>query len=66
MSKNNARVIFPGQIWRKLGDAPNATWTVVSVSVNGYVGITGPGVCRSYHTIEDEELIQDWELVTSL
>ena len=65
------QTIATGQHWREReedGDPSTfATWCVVSISVDGggIIGLSGPGPCRSYRTIEDTVLLRDWELVTS-
>lgn len=60
------QTISSGQKWRKKNDQPSATWTVVSVSVEGVIGLSGPGICRSYQNVDDDVLLQDWVLVSTL
>jgi hypothetical protein len=43
---------------------PSSPWRVVSISEDGLVGLSGPGPCRSYKTVQDDVLLSDWELVT--
>jgi hypothetical protein len=63
------QAIVTGQHWREVGEdgepSTFATWCVVSISVegDGVIGLSGPGPCRGYQTIEDTVLLRDWELV---
>ena len=57
--------IATGQNWaEKREDELSCSWRVVSISEDGLVGLSGPGPCRSYKTIQDDVLLSDWELVT--
>lgn len=53
--------VSTGQKWKKSGSSDVAFWTVVSVSSEGVIGLSGPGPCRSMQYISIEELESDWE-----
>ena len=56
--------IATGQKWAPKKDGePSSSWGVVSISEDGLVGLSGPGPCRSYQTVQDDVLLKDWELV---
>lgn len=56
-------IVATGQNWREKA-TKSATWHVVSISEGGLIGLSGPGPCRSYRTVQDEEFLRDWEHVT--
>jgi hypothetical protein len=63
MSTKNQHIVT-GQKWlEKIDGSPSSSWVVVSLSETGLVGLSGPGPCRSYQTIQDDVLLKDWELV---
>ena len=64
--KAKHEAVATGEVWRPKGDgdSPHATWMVVSISENGLIGLSGPGPCRSYKTMLDEEFLRDWERVS--
>lgn len=54
-------IIAIGQRWSKRKDeSPGSYWTVVSLSSEGHVGLSGPGPCRSYQIVQDYDLINGW------
>jgi len=62
MPDNKTTVVATGQRW-KLAIPKSAVWRVVSVSISGEVGLSGPGPMRSYKQVTLDELERLWELV---
>lgn len=52
--------IRPRERWREKGS--DIYWTVMSVNQDkGYIGVSGPGPCRAYKTVDFEEFMANWE-----
>jgi hypothetical protein len=56
---NEQRVLATGQRW--CPKAGGSWWTVVALSFDGQVTLSGPGPCRSVKYVKDEELFEDWK-----
>ena len=55
--KASSSVIASGLRWRRA--ETGMTWRIVSVSTT-HIGLSGPGLCRSYQTVTIDELESGW------
>lgn len=55
-------IIISGQRWYENDASSDAWWTVMSISENGMIGLTGPTICRAYRYITDDEFLKTWTL----
>lgn len=56
------QTIEHGQRWKPKGE--HVTWYVATISLDK-IGMSGPGPCRSMHYVDVDELLRDWEFVSS-
>lgn len=54
-------LISTGQTWRERGSTE--TWRVYSLSENGNVRLTGPDGAPRFRSVQDDTLLDEWELV---
>jgi len=57
IKKSRSSIIASGQRWRRA--ETGMTWRIVSVSTT-HIGLSGPGLCRSYQTVTIDELESGW------